>query len=445
MASDSVPNDPPLHFLFAMFQGGGNIPLILPIAGRLVAHGHKVRVLAGPGIRAGRLPVSDRFREGIAAAGATLVPFQEPEVHPLDAGPPLRGLVRCWLPRQLAGPTEPARTYRWCSAWATNVAAELRREPADVLAVDYFLPGALAAGEAADVPTAALVHGFYKHQPAPGLPPYGTGFMPARGPLGALRDALYKAGVRRVYRRDALPQLNRARQQLGLPPLPSSFEQYDRAERVLLLASAALDFPVRRLPPNVRYVGAPFDDADSAAWDAHWPADDPRPLVVVSLSTLQQGQGQAMQRILDAIAPLPVRALATLGPLDPAALKAPPNTVLERFVPHAAVLPRAAVMVTQCGMGGMTKALAHGVPLVCLPLVGDQPDNAARVVARGAGVRLAPDASPEKIRAAIQRVLAEPRFRAEAQRLAGVLADEDGAEQAAQELESLVQVRAGTH
>jgi UDP:flavonoid glycosyltransferase YjiC (YdhE family) len=167
--------------------------------------------------------------------------------------------------------------------------------------------------------------------------------------------------------------------------------------------------------------------------------------VVVSLSTLQQGQAPLLQRLLDAIAPLPVRALVTLGPLDSVAFHAPPNAVLERFVPHAAVLPQAALLVTQCGMGGITKALAHGVPLVCLPLVGDQPDNAARVVARGAGVRLAPDASPEQIRAAILRVLAEPRFRAEAQRLAGVLADEDGAEQAAQELESLVQVRAGTH
>src|SRR6266540_7332491 len=66
----------PARFLFAMFQGGGNIPLILPIAAQLVARGHEVRVLAGPGIRAGRLPVSARFRERIAAIGATSIPLQ---------------------------------------------------------------------------------------------------------------------------------------------------------------------------------------------------------------------------------------------------------------------------------------------------------------------------------------------------------------------------------
>lgn len=437
MAELSAPVERPRRFLFAMFQGGGNIPLILPVVSRLVAHGHQVRVMAGPGIRASRLPVSDRFQGGITAAGATLVPFQEPAVHPLDAGPLPRGLVRGWLPRRLALAAEPARTYRWCSPWATNVAAELRREPVDVLAVDYFLPGALVAGEAANVPTAALVHGFYKHRPAPGLPPYATGFLPARGPLGALRDTLYMAAIQVVYRRDALPSLNRARQQLGLPPLRSPFEQYDRAARVLLLASAVLDFPLRRPEPNVRYVGAPLDDADAPAWHAPWPAGDSRPLLVVSLSTLQQGQGPLLQRILDAIAPLQVRALVTLGPFDPATFRAPPNAVLDRFVPHTAVLPQAAALVTQCGMGGITKALAHGVPLVCLPLVGDQADNAARVVAREAGVCVQSDATPETIRRALRQVLDEPRFRAGAQRLAAMLAGEDGAETAARELVSV--------
>jgi UDP:flavonoid glycosyltransferase YjiC (YdhE family) len=94
-------------------------------------------------------------------------------------------------------------------------------------------------------------------------------------------------------------------------------------------------------------------------------------------------------------------------------------------------------MVTQCGMGTLMKALAHEIPLVCVPLVGDQPDNAARVVARGAGVRLRPDASPEQIRNAIRRVLGEPRFREAARRLGTTIAAEDGARTAAEELERL--------
>ena len=142
---------------------------------------------------------------------------------------------------------------------------------------------------------------------------------------------------------------------------------------------------------------------------------------------------------------LAVRGLVTLGPaLDPAQFKAPANVRLEAFIPHSAVLPHAQAMVTQCGLGTLMKALAHGVPLVCLPLVGDQPDNAARVVARGAGIRLERDATPEQIRAAIQRVLTQPGFGESARRIAGKLAKEDGAQRAAEEIEAVVRQRVGT-
>jgi len=109
---------------------------------------------------------------------------------------------------------------------------------------------------------------------------------------------------------------------------------------------------------------------------------------------------------------LDVRALVTLGPvLDPAEFTAPPNAILAPFVPHSAVLPQAVALVTQCGLGTLTKGLVNGVPLVCVPLIGDQLDNAARVVARGAGVRIASEASPERIAAAIERVLTIPQYR----------------------------------
>ena len=79
----------PLAILFAMFQGGGSIPLLLPIVRALVARGHRVRVLAGPGVRASRAPLSPRFLERVAATGASLVPFEEPDSHPFQDAPPL--------------------------------------------------------------------------------------------------------------------------------------------------------------------------------------------------------------------------------------------------------------------------------------------------------------------------------------------------------------------
>jgi UDP:flavonoid glycosyltransferase YjiC (YdhE family) len=98
------------------------------------------------------------------------------------------------------------------------------------------------------------------------------------------------------------------------------------------------------------------------------------------------------------------------------------------------VLPHVDAVVTQCGLGTLMKALAHGVPLVCMPLVGDQPDNAARVVARGAGLRVPADAPPGRMREAIERVVTDPSFRHAAQQLATRMAGEDPVQAAVDEI-----------
>jgi UDP:flavonoid glycosyltransferase YjiC (YdhE family) len=430
--------------LFAMFQGGGNIPLIMPVVTRLVARGHQVRVMAGPGVRQSRLPVSTTFLQRIRAAGATVVPFPDLDSHPLDHASPARGLIGNWVPKAFRVVQREAQATLWAPAWAEQLSAELRKAPPDVVVIDFVLLGAIAAAEAAGIPAVVLMHNVLS-RPLPGIPPYGPGLLPARGPLGLLRDALGRATVNRVHIRNGGPPLNHARALMGLPSLRSPFEQYDTAERVLVLTSPAFDYQAHRLPANVRHVGTPFDDAGSPPWNLPWPPDDARPLVLVSLSTLEQGQATVMQRVVLSLAPLPVRGLVTLGPaLDLAQFKAPPNVRLEAFVPHSAVLPHAKAMVTQCGLGTLMKALAHGVPLVCIPLVGDQPDNAARVVAHGAGIRLERDATPEQIRAAIQRVLTQPGFSESARRMARILAKEDGAQTATEEIESVVRQRVGT-
>jgi UDP:flavonoid glycosyltransferase YjiC (YdhE family) len=430
-----------VRILFAMFQGGGNIPLIMPVVTRLVERGHQVRIMAGSGVRQSRLPVSTAFLQGIRAAGATVVRFRDPDIHPLDRALPARGLIGTWVPKSFRDVQREAEATLWAPAWAEQVSEELQKPPPDVVVIDFVLLGAIAAAEAAGIPAVVLMHNVLS-RPLPGVPPYGPGWLPARGPLGLLRDALGRTTVNLIHTRNGGPPLNRARALLGLPSLRSPFEQYDRADRVLVLTSQAFDYRTHHLPTNVRYVGTPFDDAGLPPWSLPCPPDDARPLVLVSLSTLEQGQAAVMQRVIQALAPLAVRGLVTLGPaLDPAQFKAPSNVRLEAFVPHSAVLSRAKAMVTQCGLGTLMKALAHGVPLVCIPLVGDQPENAARVVAHGVGIRVERDATPEQIRAAIQHVLTQPGFGESARRMAGILAKEDGAQAAAEEIESVVRQR----
>jgi UDP:flavonoid glycosyltransferase YjiC (YdhE family) len=110
---------------------------------------------------------------------------------------------------------------------------------------------------------------------------------------------------------------------------------------------------------------------------------------VVGFSTTFQNHHTRVQQVIDALADWRVRGLVTLGPaLDSPGFHAPANVVLCASAPHAQVFPYASAVVTHAGHGTVIRALAHGVPLVCLPPGRDQPGNAARVAFHGAGIRL---------------------------------------------------------
>jgi MGT family glycosyltransferase len=149
-------------------------------------------------------------------------------------------------------------------------------------------------------------------------------------------------------------------------------------------------------------------------------------------------QAGVLQRVATALGELPVRGLVTTGPaVDPDEIDAPSNVTVVRHAPHSEVLRHASAVVTHAGHGTVIKALAAGVPVVALPLGRDQLDNAARVAHHGAGLRLKPKATPGAIAKAVRRVLDEPSFSGEAERLAAAIAAETAEDRAAAELEAL--------
>jgi UDP:flavonoid glycosyltransferase YjiC (YdhE family) len=88
-------------------------------------------------------------------------------------------------------------------------------------------------------------------------------------------------------------------------------------------------------------------------------------------------------------------------------------------------LPTCSAAISHGGLGTTLRALAHGVPLLLLPLGRDQAFNAARVVEHGAGLELAPDAAPTEIAGALERLVDERGFGAAARRAAARIAAEE--------------------
>ena len=111
--------------------------------------------------------------------------------------------------------------------------------------------------------------------------------------------------------------------------------------------------------------------------------------------------------MIQALSTLDIRAVLTVGPaLDSEALPGTWITVC-RSAPHSRLLPEAAMMITHGGHGTVIRSLAAGL-LICMPFGRDQNDNAARVVARGAGLRVSRTASVRAIRKAVLRSWSRP-------------------------------------
>lgn len=412
-----------MQYLVALWDGGGTVPVEVGVVRRLVARGHRVRVLGDPTLASDVDAAGADFRSWSRAPHRT---SQAPEgdlIRDWECRTPIALLDRL-CERIITGPA---------AAYAADVRDALSDGPADAVIASGPVLGALVGAESMGVPGVALCSNAYS-RPAPGIPPFGSGLAPARGPLGRARDRAVNTLAARLWNRN-LPPLNAARTSLGLEPLRDIWEQWDRAARVLVLTSPAFDLPAR-LPGNVRYVGPVLDDP---VWSQPYelPAGD-EPLVVAGLSSTYMRQVDVLRRIVAALDSLPVRGVVTTGPaVDPADVQGTARIAVVRSAPHARLFPVADVVVTHAGHGTLIKALAAGVPALCLPMGRDQGDNVVRAARHGAVIGLKATARPPRLARAVGALLGDPSYRRNAEALGARIRADAGSTALLDELEKL--------
>ena len=141
--------------------------------------------------------------------------------------------------------------------------------------------------------------------------------------------------------------------------------------------------------------------------------------------------GDLMERVLEGLREVPAQIVVTVGrERSPSELGPQPAHVrIERFVPQAEILPRCDAVVSHGGSGSVLGALAHGIPLVLLPIGADQPLNAralrsarrrprarpadphARAAARGRDARARGSGPPQRRAAGPERDRRDARSR----------------------------------
>ena len=344
--------------LFATLAAGGNLPPALGIAAELLQQGHRVRFLGHAEQAA-----------AVEGTGAEFIPYRHAApLHPAEA---------------VAAPRQFAAMLRVFGdeGIGRDLVAEAGRGPADAVVVDCLLLGAIRAAARAGLPTAVLVHSF-------------LGFFDGpfrRGPMGAA---------------------------LALKGLPAR-RVMSSAGRILVCADPLLDpaagahLPAGR--PSTVWTGAVVEGAAR-----EMPAAQP-PRVLASLSTTAfPGQGQVLQRILDAAATLPLELVVTTGPaVNPAALNAPRNATVLRYVDHAELMPGCSAVIGHGGHSTTMRALAQGLPMLVLPMhpLMDQPMVGKAVRDAGAGLVLSRKSRSSEIAEALTSVLGSDGYAAAAARV----------------------------
>ena len=204
------------------------------------------------------------------------------------------------------------------------------------------------------------------------------------------------------------------------------------------------------LPDTVRHLRLlTIDAARSEAAPPWLTRQDDVPTVYFTLGTVYNMEsGDLFQRVLAGLRDLPINLIVAVGrDLDPDELGTQPaNVHVERFIPQAALLPHCDLVASHAGSGSVLGALAHGLPMVLIPIGADQPLNAARCQALGVATVLdATSATPEMIRTAVSRALADASSRRAAEHVRDEIAALPGPEYAVTLLGRLASERAPLH
>ena len=172
------------------------------------------------------------------------------------------------------------------------------------------------------------------------------------------------------------------------------------------------------------------------------PASPSRPTVLVSLSTFAfKGLEPTWQRVLDAVAPLDARIIATTGPaVDIGQLRVPTNVDLHAWLPHTEVMPEVSMVIGHGGHATTMAALAHDLPVLVIPMDArtDQAFIGRAIQKAGAGRTMGRRSSHGKIRAAVEELLADGPHRAAAARLGAEVRSMPGAKLGADAVERVI-------
>jgi len=301
---------------------------------------------------------------------------------------------------------------------------EIKREKPDVVVFDSIALWGMVAARLQNVSSVASISTLVQER--------------VRG-LIKWRDALHI--VRQAF--TLLPTIQRLRRQLVKTYGPDIFP-----DKSILPCKGNLNivYTSREFQPDTSYIDDSFHFVGPSILattrketDFPWDLLDPeRTKVYLSLGTLYNKNIEFYRTVFTAFADHPAQFILLVGLLtDIHDLGlVPDNFIIQSIVPQLELLQQVDLFITHGGMNSVNEGLNYGVPLVVLPQQIEQAINGRQVARQGAGVVLA-DAPPyghldaSVLRRSVDKVLADPTYRFNAERIGRSFHETGGYQQAA--------------
>ena len=317
---------------------------------------------------------------------------------------------------------------------------ECRTPGQTVVAAPGYVLGARVACEKLDMPLATChlapvqFRSTYENRR---LPPFT---LPDWAPRGVKR-ALFALGDLAT---DGVvgPPLNALRTELGLPRVKRIvWHWWNSPQLILGLFPGWFARPQPDWPPQTRLTGFPLCEASPQA-----PLDpgllrfldsgDP-PIVFTAGTGMTQG-GEFFRTSLEACQALGVRGVFLTRYREQIPQNLPESVLHVDFAPFGFILPRAKVFVHHGGIGGMSHAIAAGVPQLVRPMAMDQPDNAYRMLRLGIGLSLSPRSyQAQAVAEALEQLARSAEILERCRHWAGQVSSEKAIGQACDHIEEL--------
>ena len=402
------------HFALIAPPLPGHFNPLLALGQELAGRGHQISFV--------HLPDAARMVRG---AGMSF------EAIGASTHPP--GWLDGWIARmaRLTGPLGLRRMIADVAGLTDMICREgpeaLRRLRVDAVIADQMEPGAGVISEHLGLPFVTTATGLPINREGSVPPPY-VGWTYDPSPKGRKwNEGGYR--ISDLLMRKVGDVLEHHAMRLGLP-VRRRADQFFSSQAQLAQAVAGVDFPRSELPSSFHYLG-PF----RASHDGEFTIPDPdgRPLVFCSLGTLQGSRSRIFQHVAMVCARLGLRLVIAHGGRMPTSdvAKLAGDPLVFDFVPQRAVLAKASLAITHAGFNTVLDALSFGVPLVAIPLAFEQPATAARLDYRGVA-RIVPRLRVgSRLQPAVEEVLGDPRYRANAATVDDEIAAAGGVSRAA--------------